>query len=275
MPKFDLSAQFPILKKKKTVLLHPREGFVDPRHSKIGGCIAWPSSEEWPFCSEHKLPFVAVIQLLINDVPELGFPEGKDLFQLLWCPDCHEEPEGPLAQLFWRKSSDVGALLKCPPAPKKDVMLVIPRECEPHFERIEELPSSFEIDGETDTKVGQWLMENAAEEMHQLGLGPDGGDAYQYSFSVAPSTKVGGWVSWIQEPKIPACKCGRKMEHLLTISSSEYGGAGGERWCPIDETQEEREKGGHRLTIGDAGSYYVFVCRHCKGLPFKAFAQFS
>lgn len=32
------------------------------------------------------LPLVAVLQIFARDVPELPFPQGTDLCQVLWCP---------------------------------------------------------------------------------------------------------------------------------------------------------------------------------------------
>jgi hypothetical protein len=37
-------------------------------------------------------PMIGVPQLSANDVPDLPFPLQTDLFQLLWCPNDHDEP---------------------------------------------------------------------------------------------------------------------------------------------------------------------------------------
>lgn len=56
-----------------------------------------------------------------RDVPELPFPDGTDLFQLLWCPNDHDEPwYGPKPVTVWRKAADVTAVLAGPPEPVFD-----------------------------------------------------------------------------------------------------------------------------------------------------------
>src|SRR6476661_5495045 len=105
----DLLAVLPELAdlRATTVRLHPRKGRVPGRYaSKLGGNFLWPSDEPWPTCDERwppswygppiavpdgqPVPLVPVLQLRAEDIPELPFPRGADLFQLLWCPLPHE-----------------------------------------------------------------------------------------------------------------------------------------------------------------------------------------
>ena len=39
----------------------------------------------------HNTPYAPLMQLRRDDFPELPWPAGKDLFQLLWCPRAHFE----------------------------------------------------------------------------------------------------------------------------------------------------------------------------------------
>lgn len=70
------------------------------------------------------------------------------------------------------------------------------------------------------------------------------------------------------------------MEHLLTISSSEFDGASRLTWLPIEDTPEEgtiwdlpyeertqiqRPPG---LMLGDMGGMYLFECPSCPDRPF-------
>src|SRR5437660_5405135 len=91
-PSYDVSSLFPDLADKATttIRLHPRYGDEPPMNaSKLGGTFLWPMDEAWPVCPAHEIPFVTVLQLRANDFPEMPFPPGSDLFQLLWCPREH------------------------------------------------------------------------------------------------------------------------------------------------------------------------------------------
>ena len=49
--------------------------------------------------------------------------------------------------------------------------------------------------------------------------------------AVAPGFKVGGYPHWSQEPQVPCCTCGKEMDYLLAIDSSEFDGGTYERGC--------------------------------------------
>jgi hypothetical protein len=101
LPRADVAALFPQLADlaRRTTRLHPRRSADLPRRaSKLGGEILWPATEPWPICpypvygpespmcirSRESHPYVPVLQLRADEYPELGFPPGRDLFQLLW-----------------------------------------------------------------------------------------------------------------------------------------------------------------------------------------------
>ena len=86
---------------RATVRLHPRPDKCPRDQSKLGGEILWPADEPWPHCEEHDCSYVSVLQLRREDVPELGFREGADLFQILWCPNDHEPSYVPSSRVFW------------------------------------------------------------------------------------------------------------------------------------------------------------------------------
>ena len=93
-------------------------------------------------------------------------------------------------------------------------------------------------------------------------------------FSAAPSTKVGGFMSTVQDPWYPSCSCGEEMKHLLTIASGDIGdGASSSRWVPSDIPRDEngdcvfRAYFGSKLCLGDMGGVYVYICRKCKDWP--------
>lgn len=275
VPRFDLTERFSFLEKKTTVLLHPRRGAVpNVWVSKFGGRIAWPRDEAWPVCPEHTgNPMIPVLQLRRADVPELGFPESKDLFQMLWCPQDHDSAYcSAIASVHWRNAESTGQLVEAAPASLQADPDYCPKECCLNFERVEELTSAWDLDNETDEAINTWIEDNHIEELERLHLAPNGRN-YQRAFSVAPGTKVGGHIDWQQDPIVPSCACGKKMEHLLTIASYDYGGGDSDRWFPMDEPQEVYKMQGPGLELGDVGSFYVFICRCCDDMPIKSVFQ--
>lgn len=282
-PHFDIAAQFS-LATRNAVLVHPRrKNVLDPFASKVGGKPAWPAREEWPKCEDHQLPFLLVLQLTKNDIPELPFPVNSDLVQLLWCPNDHESASyGPLVTTRWRSSSNLGPLLKNIPWIDEEFEAEypehIPKECAIYPERITELDP---MPDNTD-EISAWINENAKDDLDALRV-PIGyrEDAYAL-FAEAPGTKIGGFPSWVQDPWEPSCECGRGMQYLLTISSDEFGdGFSGYRWAPSDVRRDET---GLRipysvettdLCLGDRGRVYVFICPRCESRPVSSVFQCS
>lgn len=283
-PAINIAEVFPELaaKAKQTVRLHPRRG-PEPgiRESKMGGSFLWPADEPWPVCddpSEYDLSYypqpelasendlskrndflVGVLQLRADDFPELPFPGNTDIFQLLWCPRDHNKG-CPTCKVFWRKESEIIKPLYQAPSPKYPELNYLLIPCCVHPERVEEYPDYFELPEFLRSKIDAWD-------------GPGEDEKYGSQLSTAPGTKLGGWVDWIQFPVTPTCKCGREMEHLLTIASAEYGA---ERWIPLEDqpivandSYEEEEVIWRpaNIMLGDVGSIYVFICRECEGWP--------
>jgi len=280
---FLLGQHKPKLRTETTVRLHPRRGREpSTRASKLGGRVAWPAEEPWPTCEEHGDPCVAVLQLRRVDVPELEFPKGTDLFQLLWCPKDHEDPPfAPWPVVRWRSGALVGQLL-APPAPVKGATeQYVPRDCVLNPERVLEYPSAYDIGLAQLEELDDLIREKARKDLKKLGI-PDDDPLYQYHFSVAPGTKVGGYVAWIQDAEVPMCECGKPMTHLLTVASAEFDGAY-QRWMPLSERSVWKGSLEARLKVqeaaglmfGDMGNYYLFTCRACPARPVKAVMQCS
>src|SRR5262245_21982612 len=93
---FPLTTRFPELQgmEKPARLLHPQpaQGVPEAGISKIAGPTAWPRGEPWPVCptsgGEEHLP-IPVVQLRRCDFPEIQFPDGREVLQILWCPQLH------------------------------------------------------------------------------------------------------------------------------------------------------------------------------------------
>lgn len=278
------------------VRLHPRREEPEPglRSSKLGGRFLWPASEPWPRCTEpedlsqwrdgalwshpprpHNDLYVGVLQLRADDFPEVEFPGGKDIFQLLWCPRNHEGTGGVVCKVFWWSESEIAETLEVPPPSYPDEELC-PRPCRLYPERVAEYPDFLELNERQMGELEEWDGEEAWG-------GEEGVDIYIDLLSVCPGVKVGGHVDWIQDPAVPDCECGRRMSHLLTVSSGEFNRCNAERWCPLEDRHAldgtrgefahvQRSPG---LTIGDNGAIYLFICRACEGWPIATVFQCS
>jgi uncharacterized protein (TIGR02996 family) len=263
---------------KVTVRLHPRPGDAPPDASKIGGAFVWPESEPWPHCPQHGgIPYVCALQLRKEDVPELGFPDGTDLFQLLWCPVQHDDDDSfcPKPAVFWRTRAKLKPPFAEPPAPAEVEYGHFPKACVLYPERVTEYPDPSEHDAprvEYDDPAVLAALAVLARipERGSWYLPDDGSDVYQTVLGACDGTKIGGYPDWVQDPNYPRCGCGATMEHLLSFGSREYDGITWARWLPVEDRPalhftewRDREAVGsaHGVMFGDAGNMFVFVCR--------------
>lgn len=208
-------------------------------------------------------PMVGVLQVYARDVPELPFPHGTDLFQLLWCPNDHAEPwHGPRPVAAWRRAPSVTDLLIDPPPPTFDdpynAIVYRPAPCVLHPERVTEYPNPYDLPDALRERVQAWDEEQDADRPYLRWL------------STAPGTKLLGHPGWIQGPTWPVCLCGRRMTHLATIASTEYSDAG--RWQSPDLPFGSQP---HGILIGDAGDMYLFTCTARNHRPLEGESQFG
>lgn len=273
----------PDLPTTRAIRLHPRPGASPTTASKMGGPIAWPAREPWPRCDEHAAPLVPVLQLARDHAPSLPWPDGVDRLQLLWCPRDHEaEGHAPRTRAWWRTSTEEAWAES--PSPGEGVHAdYLVRACTLDPEEVVERPSALELASGRSEAIDEAVRDDVAamRALEELGV-PEDHPLYQYHLSVAPGTKAGGFVTWVQDPEVPVCRCGAAMQHLVTIASCEFDGAF-QRWMPLDErsvwkqgyaarTSVQRAAG---LMLGDMGSVFVFTCALCPSRPIETRMQGS
>ncbi|MFD4609625.1 hypothetical protein ACFWOT_16270 [Streptomyces sp. NPDC058440] len=286
---FEVEAAFPELTGtvREVTLLYPRAGQPGPDDSSIGGPLLWPADEPWPMCAEpdHYKPLsapvgpepvamVPVVQLYARNVPNLVFPAGTDLLQILWCPLVHEDDQyAANPRLYWRSSALIaaGATAGEPPRPHTAEGDYLPRPC-----TVSPTPAVEYPNWDLPEGLGELLDERFEALKDERG--------YDY-FEVATTqqSKVGGYPGWTQPPDWPDCAgCGTRMEHLLSVTATEPGMG---RWLPLDD-RDPRQDGdatpswraeadpgalvafGHGMDLGDLGGMYFFVCRICPDTPY-------
>ncbi|MFK0173220.1 DUF1963 domain-containing protein [Streptomyces sp. NPDC090306] len=240
----DVRTLFPgvVTYQKTAVRLHPRLGHPSARESSLGGPVLWPLSEPWPHCEDNHprtafsppaqgpIPLVPVLQLFATDVPNLAFPDTADLLQVLWCPFDHEDGYVPRPERYWRGSSLSDLQSASPPSPVGPADDYLPTACVLHPERVTDYPN-WDLPEEVADAL-EVRFEQVEEET---------GWSYWSHLSVSNGVKVGGYPTWTQEPNWPTCPtCSARMEHLLTINSSEFDGKGWRTWLPVEDTPATR-----------------------------------
>ncbi|MGW8361107.1 hypothetical protein ACWGK1_11115 [Streptomyces wedmorensis] len=284
---FDVETVFPELTgtARGVTLLYPRVGRPSTGDSSIGGPLLWPADEPWPMCAEqdHYKPLappvgpepvamVPVVQLYAWDVPDLVFPAGADLLQILWCPLVHEDGQyAANPRLHWRSAvvTAAGAIAGEPPRPHTAEGDYLPRPCTLSPTTAVEYPN-WDLPEGLSALLGE-RFEALKEER-----------GYDY-FEVATTqqSKVGGYPAWTQQPDWPDCAdCGTRMEHLLSVTATEPGMG---RWLPLDDRDPRQDAApswrveadpvalgtfGHDMCLGDLGGMYFFVCRRCPDTPY-------
>jgi hypothetical protein len=252
------------------------------RASSLGGPLLWPRDERWPHCDDDHpgsgsgspqpgaQPLVPVLQLFAADVPELPFPAGTDVLQVLSCPFDHHADYAPRPELYWRAGETRTGELATPPPPTGADRDYLPAPCVLHPERVVDYPS-WDLPPEVDQALTE-RFDRLADET---------GWSYEEDLATADGTKVGGYPTWTQDPNWPDCaSCGRRMDHLLTVNSAEFDGGSWRAWLPVEDTPasgtiwdlpyEERRQiqRAPGLMLGDMGGVYLFVCRQCPDLPY-------
>lgn len=258
---YDLESAFEWLqgKARPTIRLHPRlDASLPSNTSKVGGDFLWPVNEPWPHCQQHDSDCIPVLQIRSEDLPIFDFPPQTDLLQIVWCPNDHKEHGYcPALNVYWRRRAALRHFASARLRVNAEYKEYVPCQCRLNPEVVQEFPSAFSLSRSQIEELNRWQN--------------DGSTLYQYSLSVAPGFKVGGYPHWVQGPEVPTCSCGKEMDYLLTIDSAEFDGGTYERWLPESEqdvwnanyevrTRTQRAAG---LMIGDMGNINVFVCRSC------------
>lgn len=279
----EILALIPSLKgrAKKAVRILPQQG-EEPgvNATKLGGSFLWPQDEPWFNCDVHEVAlnedynwnynpheinistghhstniwsvfhpkhndvFVTVLQIRFEDIPSMRFPEGKNIFQLLWCPRNHLITNSPLCRTVWRNENDIKTQLDTMPQSSYPDRELTPSPSMVLIQEVMEYPKFWALSSEERN-----LLTGERKEF------------YWNHLSTNKGIKVGGHPHWIQDPEIPVCKCDNEMEHLLTIGSDVF-----------EDYPNHKAPG---LIIGDCGAIYVFICYNCQDFPFETVFQCS
>jgi hypothetical protein len=199
------------------VMLNPRPGEPTTADSHVGGPLLWPADEPWPWCegAAHyttgddipeeavvgvRTPFVGAAQLYRRDFPELPFPDGTDLLQVLLCTLYHDVREawGPDVRLVWRDSTSVTELIDAPrPEWQEEDYVLTPNLLEP-------------------VRCTEYAMPPDRPEPLRDEEWPE----------VPHGSKAGGWTRWYNAlPREMECpECGSVRRQTLALGGGEPSG---------------------------------------------------
>ncbi len=255
---------------RTAIRLHPAPGEPRPDESHFGGPLLWPSDEPWPECpvtwppdpdasddawaGGHPLDgpvpvMVSAAQFFRDDFPELPFPEGTDVLQILFCPMQHNSPhhQGPAVRLVWRDSGEVEDIADPPPAPEEADVDLLPAPCVFEPCSIDELPRLCDFPPETRAALG--IPEDAHDD-------PEGWpELDQYS-------KIGGWTPWYTTDRheLGCRECGAELRQTIALATEED-----EVGCGCDVA--EAQPAGWSFARQDV--LHIFTCPTDVGHPFK------
>lgn len=100
----------------------------------------------------------------------------------------------------------------------------VPKECRLFPERARE--TDLSLQEKLMNRIDKYIVENGQEDLENMNVPSECRDElYMLYFSTSPATKIGGLLSIysVDDPMYPTCSCGRSMEHLLTVVSSDIG----------------------------------------------------
>ncbi|MGH3312411.1 MAG: hypothetical protein ACRDP3_17795 [Streptomyces sp.] len=201
------------------------------------------------------IPLMPLAQLFAHDVPDLDFPDGYDILQVLWCPfDAHGEREArPDFHLHWRKRGEIsGSLTDAPELEVVGTGDYVPESCVLHPEVVAEHEYIGLLPEELQARIEAWEESNT-----------DGAFDYRSDLSISPGWKVGGFATWHStDPYSVECSCGETMRLLLTVASTEWDG-GNESWVPAEDLgfiDDLDANAPTQLSVARDGSLQIFVC---------------
>ncbi|MFD6973285.1 hypothetical protein [Streptomyces sp. NPDC059949] len=166
-------------------------------------------------------------QVYRRDAPGDGWPEGKDVFQLLWCPNVHGDPPAPhadvspVASIRRRNSVDVTRILASPPLPVRQEdpdYGYTPVRCTRAPVPLVDFPYPQALpDGE--------LIESVQEYVEATGEGSD-------VITRVAGITFGGWPTWhLTDPDEVLClTCSAPCRLLFTVASDQTTGITVGRW---------------------------------------------
>ena len=265
---------------KPAVRLHPRQGKAPQDASKMGGLFLWPKDEPWPRCERDDIPCTPVLQIRKEDVPEIGFPEGTDLMQLLWCAMGHEEVNFAYeSRIVWRRRADVIGPIRSFPKITGESEDWSPNliPCRLYPERVMDypgyllglpkiLPGRMRDDPRYEAFSALWDRLSASptliQQMHSYLDSTEGGivdrnvanpNDYRDDIGEVYGTKVGGF--GIDRGAIPTflnCECGGEMDLLFQIDSREYLELE-DRWTAIEDRFVARKLSAREMSPASRG----------------------
>ncbi|MBR7835274.1 hypothetical protein KDL01_18515 [Actinospica durhamensis] len=207
-----------------------------------------------------------VVQFFRRDAPELPFPEGTDLLQILWCPGDHRGALGPQPIARWRSTAELEhAEAAFPPLNHVawDFWQITP--CEVHPEALMEFPPICNAGPDNRRAELFGILPRDLElRLRQRDESGTDEDVAYFRLVAAPGWKLGGWEISMPEPDhLRTCSCGAAMRPLLHVADGEgldHWPPNGEPDFPWGDPSQWRDQEPTGVSIGRNGLYWVLAC---------------
>jgi len=201
--------------------------------SRLGGPVLWPANMEWPHRPEGD-PFIPLLQLRQADFPEIPFPPGRDLLQILWHPQFTERrPIGflaPATRFYWWNTQALDASPRAYAPAEGAHPGLVPKACGLQPTRRPDLPGFADLPARLQAQLAE---RDLVQE-------------YRRSSACSRESKLLGHPAWLRDSIQLRCgSCGRPMMHFLTLASG-------------------RETG---LDFYEGGTGHFLMCQSCERRP--------
>ncbi len=213
-------------------------------------------------------PLIPLAQLFAADFPEITFPAGKDIAQVMWRGLFDHDS----IEVFWQDSADIIGIQQPPAAELAEEFgdTITMSACILDPERISDLPWYEEL----PPNVREQLVQCRPEPADTDDLAHNGARQYPpslyYRLSAAPGFKIGGSMNWstndVPDLICPDCKASTAL--LLQLDTYEWPpGQPDSHWRPREDSQLVPGTPHYNLaceptglTIGRASHGGVFAC---------------
>ncbi|MFC7428768.1 hypothetical protein [Nocardia tengchongensis] len=214
------------------------------------------------------IPLIPLGQLFAADFPEITFPAGKDIAQLMW----RGLADRNSIEVIWQRSTDITGI-QSPPTAELDEEFgstITMSACILDPERISDLPYYEELPHNIREQLVRWRPEpEDTDEQHHHGARQHPPSLY-YQLSAAPGFKIGGSMNWSTSdmPDLICPDCKAPTSLLLQLDTYEWPPQQPDSpWRPLQDCQlvpgtphYELACEPTGLTIGRAGRGGVFTC---------------
>lgn len=181
-------------------------------------------------------PLIPLAQLFAADFPEITFPAGKDIAQVMW----RGRFDHNSIEVFWHDSAAITGI-QLPPASELSAEFestITMSACILDPERISDLPWYEELPPAIRKQLAQWRLDSEDTDEDDDDDAEQYPPALYYQLSAAPGFKIGGSMGWTTTdmPDLICPDCKSPTSLLLQLDTYEWpSGEPDSHWRPSED----------------------------------------